>query len=148
MKERLPEQGFEFIDHTADAGLKAYGKTIEELFENAAAGMFSLITELHAVTGKETEEVAVEAYEYDELLKNWLSELLYLQALKHSLYKKFKVKISDSGEGMKMLEGTAEGEKFDPEKNSISTDIKTVTYHGLYVEEKKGYWEAQVIFDI
>ena len=148
MKKKLPEQGFEFIDHTADAGLKAYGNTIEELFENAAAGMFSLITELHTVTIQESEEVTVEAYEYDELLKNWLSELLFLQASKHCLYRKFKVKIPDSGEGIKVLEATAEGEIFNPEKHPFFTEIKTVTYHGLYVEDKDGWWEAQIIFDI
>jgi len=148
MKKIFRDGGFEFIDHTADAGLKAFGKTVEELFENAATGMFSLITEPETVTAQDTEELAVEAYEYDELLKNYLSELLYLQVSKHSLYSKFKVKISDSVERIKVLEGTAKGEPFDPGKHVIATEIKTVTYHQLYVEKKKGYWEAQIIFDI
>ena len=34
------------MDHTADVGIRAYGASLEELFENAAAGMFSLITDL------------------------------------------------------------------------------------------------------
>ena len=34
---------FEIIDHTADIGIVAYGKTKREVFINAAKGMFEII---------------------------------------------------------------------------------------------------------
>ena len=32
-------KGYEFFEHTADAGVRVYGKTLRELFVNAAAGL-------------------------------------------------------------------------------------------------------------
>ena len=43
--------GFKPIDHMADVGLEVWGKTLDELFCYAAAGMSSLITSLEEIKG-------------------------------------------------------------------------------------------------
>ena len=35
--------GFELVDHTADIGVRVWGPTAEEVFEQAALAMFSLV---------------------------------------------------------------------------------------------------------
>jgi SHS2 domain-containing protein len=42
----------------------------------------------------------------------------------------------------------AHGEKIDPGRHEIKTEIKAVTYHGLYLRQTERGWEAQVIFDV
>lgn len=39
------EKKFEFFDVTADVGIRAYGKTLEDAFENAALAMFEVMTD-------------------------------------------------------------------------------------------------------
>ena len=43
---------FKLIEHTADIGLTAYGKTLAEAFANAAYGMFSIITGISRIVAK------------------------------------------------------------------------------------------------
>ncbi len=74
---------FEILDHTADVGLVAWGKTKEEVFANATAlGMFSLICNVEEVNGGFTTQVEVEGSDYEDLLVTWLNELLYLLKLR------------------------------------------------------------------
>ncbi|RKY88364.1 archease [candidate division KSB1 bacterium] len=148
MKENFQKTGYEYINHTADAGLKAYGKNIEELFVTAATGMFNIIADVSSVEIKTKKSLSIQASRIDELLKIWLSELLYLHSSEHFIFKKFRVKITNSENKNFSLKGTAEGEPFNPEKHILLAEIKTVTYHQLSVKKRNDYWEANVIFDL
>jgi SHS2 domain-containing protein len=68
---------YELIEHTADMGLKAYGRTLAEAFANAAYGMFAIIAELDEVKEVETRRVEVDADDAESLLFEWLNSLLY-----------------------------------------------------------------------
>jgi SHS2 domain-containing protein len=134
----------EFIEHTADLGLKAYGASVEELFVHAAEGFFDALISLKHVEEKEERVIEVEAEALDDLIVTWLSELLYLFDTEKLVFKRFKVnRLKDN-----QLEAIAWGEVLDPARHEIKTGIKAVTYHQLYVKEKEGGWETQVIFDI
>ena len=69
---------YELIDHTADVGIKAYGKTLSEAFENAAKGMFDIITDSSEIESIGQYNIELEAPDLEQLLVDWLSELLYL----------------------------------------------------------------------
>ncbi|MGC9063671.1 MAG: archease, partial [bacterium] len=84
---------FELIDHTADIGITAYGNTLEELFENAAYGLFSVITDIDTVEPKEQYRVFVDAMDEEELFIAWLNELIYFWEVKRVLGSVFKVNI-------------------------------------------------------
>ena len=43
MKNDSQSKKFEFFEVTADVGIRSYGKTLEEAFENAALAMFEVI---------------------------------------------------------------------------------------------------------
>ncbi|TLZ52686.1 MAG: archease [Methanobacteriota archaeon] len=116
------------MDHTADVGIRAYGKTLDELFANAAAGMFSLITDLETVKPVGEYEVTIAAKDVKSLLFDFLSELLVVH------------------ETQKVLLSRARGERIDRERHPLHLMVKAVTYHGMEVDPTKG--EAQVIFDI
>ena len=133
---------FELIEHTADMGLKAYGKTLAEAFANAAYGMFSIIAELKNV--KEAESREVELYEDDPeaLLFEWLNRLLYVFDVERLLFKRFDITDFDG----RRLKATCYGEKYDPLRHQIKLGVKSATYHMLKVDASKS--QVQVIFDV
>ncbi|TLZ54859.1 MAG: archease [Methanobacteriota archaeon] len=132
---------FEELDHTADVGIRAYGATLEELFENAAAGMSSLIVDLESVKPRGEVEVRVKADDLEGLLVNWLQELLFLHETQHLVFCEFDVAI-----GGLDLTGRARGEAIDKRRHELKLAVKAVTYHRLKVDPEKGV--AEVIFDI
>lgn len=135
---------YETIEHTADTGVRAFGDTVEEAFCNAAAGMFSIISDPAGVQGKERFDISVEAEDRETLLVEWLNELLYLYDSRGMLMSRFQ--IDDMSETS--LRGAAWGESIKPSRHDLRTDIKAVTYHMLKVERRPEGWVAEVIFDV
>jgi len=137
-------QKYQYIDHTADLGIKVFGDTLTELFENAAFGLFDNITNLEKVNPNSEFSIEVQATDREALLVNWLSELNYLFLTRKELFNCFQVnQINDEH-----LTATVRGEKLNLDRHEIYTEVKAVTYHKLYVKETDQGWEAQVIFDL
>ena len=135
---------YEFIEHTADLGFKAYGASRERLFAHAAEAFFETIVALESVEERLERSIQVEADGLDNLMVSWLSELLYLYDTDRLVFKSFQIQRTEENQ----LEANARGEILDPARHEIKAGIKAVTYHQLYVKERVGGWEAQVIFDI
>ena len=132
---------YERLEHTADALIKAHGPTLEECFENAAHAMFDQMVDIRKVEAKESVKVRAEGEDLDELLVNFLSELLYVFDTRKLVLCEFKVSIKGN-----KLTCTAEGEHLDLKKHSPKTEIKAVTYHMLKVDVSEP--SVTVLFDI
>lgn len=132
---------YEEIEHTADVGIRAYGRTLNELFANAAEGMFSLIADLGTVKAVGEVEIRLTAEDTPTLLLRWLSELLYVHETRHLLFSTFDANVEDIS-----LRGRARGEPIDKRRHELRLAIKAVTRHRLSVDTTKGF--AEVIFDI
>ena len=132
---------YEEIEHTADVGIRAYGKTPSALFESAAEGMFSLIANPAKVEPKGEVEIRLRAEDLPQLLGAWLSELLFLHETQHLLFSKFQVRVRGT-----TLEAHARGEAIDKRRHELKLAVKAVTYHRLSVDPVKGV--AEVIFDV
>ncbi|RLF36824.1 MAG: archease [Thermoplasmata archaeon] len=135
---------YEIINHTADVGVKAYGKTLSEAFENIAKAMFDIITDGSEIDSIGQYDIKLKADSLEQLLVDWLSELLYLHSAQNLVFGFFKVKIDEK---QNKLSATVFGEKFNISKHKIGAEIKAVTYHMLEVRNKKPY-HVQVLFDI
>jgi SHS2 domain-containing protein len=134
----------ETFEHTADLGLRVRAATLEELFAEAARGLFSMIVpELGSVQPIESREFTIAGHERDYLLFDWLSELLYTFDTQHLLLTDFDVRLI--GEG---LTATARGEPLDPQRHLLDHEVKAITYHGLRLEQDAEGWLAEVIVDI
>lgn len=136
---------YEIIEHTADVGLKVNGTTLKELFENAASGMFYIVAHKKSSSNKHKKiQIKKEVEDFEELLVDWLSELLYIFDSQKILFSNFKIlELNNSG-----VIGEAFGEKIDPSKNTLQTEIKAVTFHGLKIEEDKNGFSCKIIFDV
>ncbi|MBI5699190.1 archease [Candidatus Saganbacteria bacterium] len=131
---------FEIISHPSDVGLMVYGGSYQEVFQNAALGMFSLMAEIKEIETKETLEIAVAGEDREELFINWLNELIFLEDSKHLLLNEFEVYwLTD-----KALKARVKGEQIKNNLHELHRPIKAATYNQLEVLEKR----AKVIFDV
>ena len=134
---------FEILDHTADTGIIAYGIDLKQAFENAALGMFSLITDLASIENDQVRRIDINAPERDDLLISWLNELIYLFDVHNLIFSKFDIIHLDNS----TLSAIAHGEKADLSRHEIRTGIKAATYHMLKIDEND-ICRVQVLFDI
>ncbi|KPK92781.1 MAG: hypothetical protein AMJ94_04420 [Deltaproteobacteria bacterium SM23_61] len=135
---------YEIFDHTADMGVRVFGRTVEEVFVNAAYALFDQWTDLRKVRKQISQEISIRGSDREDLLIRWLGELLFLGESRGFLFKEFTIRRLDSTS----LRAIARGEIFDPSRHSFKTEIKAVTYHQVEVKEVDGKWEGRVIFDI
>jgi SHS2 domain-containing protein len=133
---------YEFIEHTADIGVKAYGKNLSEAFKNAAVAMFDIITDKSKIDIVGEYEIHLDSPDLEQLLVDWLSELLFLNSANNLVFSDFKVRVEKNHLSAKIF-----GEEYDNSKHNKGTEIKAVTYHMLEVNNKKPYF-VKVLFDI
>lgn len=135
---------FSFFDHTGDVGVIVRGRKLEELFQNAAGALFSVITDRRRIRRRVTEAIRVWAPDRDSLLVAWMGELLFLFDARGLLLRSFEFQNLDTGR----LEATAWGEPYQEGRHLIKTAVKAVTYHQVRVEQVGGIWKARIILDI
>jgi SHS2 domain-containing protein len=135
---------FELVDHTGDLGVRVFGESLSQLFEQAAHALTFILTEPETIRLKETRKIRLEAETDEELLITWLNELVYLFETKGLLFKTYNVlSVHDH-----RLEALAQGESYVEGLHPIKTTVKAATYHQLKIENHQGVWTAQVIFDL
>jgi SHS2 domain-containing protein len=135
---------YHLIDHTADIGFEATGASDSELFANAALAMFDLLTDTEKVSIRDTKLLAVQGIDRVDLIINFLREALYLYNGDGFLVK--SVRVAEISEDYIVAE--ASGENYDPDRHTIKTELKAVTYHQADVRLEGGIWKARVIFDV
>ena len=82
--------------------------------------------------------------DWPDLMVNWLRELLYLWSGKELLVGSTKIdSISE-----KEIMATICAERFDPDRHTIKTEIKAVTYHQIRVDCRRTGWQSRIIFDV
>jgi len=134
---------FDVLDISGDAGLRAYGQTLQELFVNAAMGMYSLITDPEAIREERDITVDIESLSLDGLLVAWLNELIF-----HFDAYGFigsRIVITEITHTLKAI---VSGEDFDPERHERRLLIKAATYHMLKIGKEDDQWSVNIIFDI
>ena len=140
-------EGYEYIEHTGDIGIRAYARTLEELFINAAQGLLEAIADIRTVGSAMQIEIEVSAESLEALMVAWLDELNFRHEVEEVFFK--RVEIREISQSPYRLVGAAYGERVDFLKHAVYTEIKSVTYHQLIVEKTPdNWWMAQVIFDL
>ncbi len=135
---------YRFTDHTADFGIQAFGETLEQLFENAAFAISDLITDTHILQGTNLQPISIRGDDLDDLMVNWLREILYLWNGMGRLVKQASVK--EATESRLIAEITYD--LYDRDRHEIRNEIKAVTYHQLEVNRNKDGWFANFILDV
>jgi SHS2 domain-containing protein len=134
----------EVFEHTADLGLRIRAAELDQVLEEAALAMFSVIVaNLDEVRPLQSVVFRLSADCRENLLRDWLGELLYTFDTRRLLFSQFSVRVHDLS-----LEATARGEPIDPARHRLGMEIKAVTYHALRLDRVEDGWLAEVIVDI
>lgn len=135
---------YETFEHTADLGLRVKAADLPTLFADAGRGLTSIIVaNLDQVRPVREVNIALPSAPLDELLFDWLNEILYAFESEHLLFAEFEVSIDEAG-----LKAVAHGEPADEGRHRLEHEIKAITYHGLKVEQTADGFLAEVIVDI
>jgi SHS2 domain-containing protein len=141
-------QSYKLFDHTADIGMEIFGRTPKELFAYAAEAMLDVMIQdsgsNETSAESEMKTFSVEGRDREDLMANFLREVLYLFNGKGWVAGQCKIMECST----KRLVAQLIGEPFNKKKHSIKTEIKAVTYSGLSIEKVKPGWRARVIFDV
>ena len=140
---------FEFLEHEADVGIRAWGKTLEKAFAAGGKALFSIMADLRKVDKKAEVKIEVEGHDIPALFVEWLNKLLSEAGIKKMVFKDFKViSIEPFGYDVYRLKGTATGEKLNPRKHILKVEPKAATYFGLKYEFKDGDHYLQCVVDV
>jgi len=140
----MKEIRWEHFAHEADMGVRGFGESIAEAFEQAALAMTAVITDLEKLKPNEEIDINCEAPDDELLFVDWLNALVYEMSTRNMLFSRFEVHI----EGQK-LTGKAWGEKVDVVRHQPAVEVKGATYTALKVsQDRVGNWLAQCVVDV
>ena len=136
---------FEFLPHTADVKFRAYGKTLEEAFANAALATTAVMTEDTIKTRKE-KKVSIISVTKEALLYDFLEKLIYFVDTEGFLVGGVKhLTIVNKGNAYQLV-AVLLGDSADT--YDVSMHIKAVTYSDMFIKEEKTGVTIQVVHDI
>ena len=138
----MGESRFEILEHTADVGIRAEGKTLSDVFEQASLGLADIMG-IYAPGAGDTEDIEVEAPDLGALLVDWLSEILWLHDSRDALLA--GIDVSDVTETkargrVSLVPGAG--------AQATGTQVKAITYHQLEVTPIPAGWRAVVFVDV
>jgi len=157
LSEKIVERGlpgkFDYLEHTADIYIVAYGSDLLTLYENAGLALFESMTNTADLEKKMKKEIVSEGFDLESLLYKWLEDLLMLYYSENIMCGEVKVhelsiKRSDESEILYMIKGECIGDIFDPEKYEPKVEIKAVTYHMMRILKDEEGWRAYFVLDI
>jgi len=138
------QKTYRILNRSSELVIKVFGKSQAELFANSGFALFDLMTDIEKVQGQEHLPVEVEGMDRDDLMVNWMRELLYLFQGSGYLLKEFHV--ADVKENY--VRGEVVGEKLDPDRHEIQREIRSIAYHQSRMAKTGDQWTAQVIFEL
>jgi SHS2 domain-containing protein len=132
-------------DLTSDVMFEAFGKSEEELFQNAAEAMFGVVAKIDQIEPREKLEFEFKGDDLFHTLFNFLNNSIAEAEIAEMFLCKFDVHLEKTGESYKG-KVTAWGESISPEKGE--TVVKAVTLYKFSVEKLKEGFRAVVVCDI
>jgi SHS2 domain-containing protein len=135
---------WEHFSHGSDIGVRGYGESPAEAFEQAALALSAVVADLSKINPQARVKIHCDAPDLELLLMTWLNAVIYEMALRQMLFSKFQVSISGNS-----LSGTLWGENTDPDRHEIAVEAKGATVTGLRVAQgSDGGWMAECVIDV
>jgi len=138
------QKKYRITKHQTELAVRISGNSQADLFANSALALFDVMTDPTAIEIKERISLEVEGNDRDDLMVNWMRELLYLYQGSGYLLKEFKIgQVKDT-----IVKAEVCGEKIDPDRHEIKQEIAAVAFHKSRMEKTGNQWIAQVIFEL
>lgn len=138
---------YKFLPHTSDVIFEAYGRTLEKVFENSALALEEIMVDLKTIETKEHHQILLENDSIENLLYDFLSELLFVKDTENLLFNKFDIVILHKNKKYELL-AKCEGDFINRETHKLQDDAKAITMHEFEIEKKGNIWFSRVLVDI
>ena len=130
------------LDHTADIQYLVSANSLEKMFVESAKVMQKSFCE-DKVREKIEKKIKVAGKDLENLMYNFLEELLFLFDTEHFLFSRIELKINPKKDGISaMLFGET------VQKHEIFSHVKAITYNEMYVKKKGSKWECLITLDV
>lgn len=130
----------------ADCAVEIEGRSLDDLFETAAAAIARLMVDPATLAITVERQITLEASELDMLLYDWLSEMIFLKDRDSQVFPHARVRVT--GEGPYRLAADVQGGTIEPDRTTLGADPKAVTFHQFALEPAREGWRARVVIDI
>ena len=128
----------------SELAVRVVGNSQADLFANSAFALFDVMSDIETIEIKDRLPLEVEGADRDDLLVNWMRELLYLYQGSGYLLKEFQIwEVKDT-----LVKAEVCGEKINPDRHEIKQEIATVAYHQSRMAKTGNQWTAQLIFEV
>jgi SHS2 domain-containing protein len=138
------EVSYRLFDHTADLGMQVSGRTIADLFGNAALALFDVMIDASGIRTTQCRQMLIEGADRTDLFVNFLREILYLFNGKGLVL----TACSIIQVGKRRLVAEVRCGRYNSRMHQVRTEIKAVTHHQAMVLKTAGGWEGRVVFDV
>ncbi|MDZ4165910.1 MAG: archease [Smithellaceae bacterium] len=135
---------YRLFPHPADLGVVIHGSSLAELFSHGAFAVYDLMTDLRLVAPRREMTIQAEGSDREDLLVNFLREVLYLYQGSQFLPCAFDILTLDETQ----VTAAFKGETYDPARHRMIRELKAATYCRLAIRQISGGWEATVVFDV
>jgi len=134
---------WEHFAHEADIGVRGFGASPAEAFEQASLALVAVVTDIDRVFPVESIAIACDASDLELLLADWLNTLVFEMATRRMIFGRFEIHIEQH-----RLRGRAWGERVEPRRHQPAVEVKGATYTALRVAPVAGGWMAQTVVDV
>ena len=134
---------WEHFDHGADIGVRGFGATRAEAFEQAGLALMAVVADLRTIGEFERVSIDCEAPDDELLLAEWLNAIVYQMATRKLLFRRFNVALDGT-----RLHAQAWGEPIDAERHKPAVEVKGATFTTLRVARHGEGWVAQTVVDV
>jgi len=140
--------GYRHEEHTADVLIVAYGRTLEEAFEQSALGVYEVVTDTGRVRPYRRISIDVEGFDLENLLYRWIEEMLLYTDSEGLVFSIFRVCSIVEEDGLWRIRSVVWGEPFDPERHEHRTIVKAMTYAQMSISREGDCWRTTFVVDI
>jgi SHS2 domain-containing protein len=139
------QKNYRITKHQSELAVRVVGNSQADLFANSALTLFDvMVTDVQKIDCKESIPLEVEGTDRDDLMVNWVRELLYLYQGSGYLLKEFLIReVKDT-----LVKADVRGEKIDPDRHEIQQEIAAVASHKSRMQKTGNQWRAHLIFEI
>ncbi len=138
------QKKYRLMTRQSELAVKVVGNSQADLFANSGFALFDVMTNVEKIEIKERLPLEVEGVDRDDLMVNWMRELLYLYQGSGYLLREFQVReVKDT-----LVKADVCGEKIDPDRHEIKKEVSAVAYHQSRMEKTGNQWTAQLVFEV
>ncbi|HEY7316835.1 MAG TPA: archease [Candidatus Binatia bacterium] len=138
------QKKYRLTPRQSELAVRVSGSSQADLFANSAFALFDVMTDVEKVDIRDRIPLEVEGADRDDLMVNWMRELLYLYQGSGYLLREFHIHEAKDT----LVKAEVCGEKIDPDRHEMNREILGIAYHKSRMQKTGDQWTAQLIFEI